>query len=289
MQHDDDHIGQGSGRGRARWAILALVVVAVVAAFVTYRWVSGSAKPVAIDDVVAPTGSTQPSRPTELRPAQGVYTYSGEGTDSLDKPPRSQAQGPEMPATVTHHDDGCWTFRIDYSTNHWQTWDYCTVDGDLTERGGTTYQRWDFGVYVNESTSTFTCDDAPTIRRDQRPGDEWTQSCSGTTTGTEGTTYSSGPYRFVGEETLDIGDRRVRAYHYNRSRTTSGNQSGSESSDVWFAVDNGMPLRNERDLAARMTTVIGDVSYTEVGMFELADMTPRRDETEATQPVEGEN
>lgn len=255
--------------------IVAVVVLLALAVFIAYRWIAGTARPVDIDDVTVPTGSTLPPRPAELRPPQGVYDYAGEGTDRLDKPPKSQAQGPGMPATVTHEDDGCWTFRIDYSTNHWQTWDYCTIDGGLEERGGTTYQRWDFGVYVNESTSTFTCEDAPTIRADQSPGDEWTQTCSGTTTGTEGTTHSSGPYRYIGEETLDIGGEPVRAYHYHRSRTTSGNQTGTESSDVWFDAGTGLPLRNERSLEAHTNTVIGDVSYTEQGFFELTDMVPR--------------
>lgn len=261
-------------RGRLWWRLVVVIVVAVVG-IVAYRWLSGTARPVAVEDVSTPTGSTLPSQDAVLRPPQGVYLYRGEGTDRLDVPPKSQSQGPDMPASVAHRPDGCWTFRIDYSTNHWQTWDYCPVEGGLVEAGGTTFQRWDFGVFVNESTSTFTCDDAPVIKADQEPGDTWQQSCSGVTTGNEGIATSAGPYEYIGEETMRIGDQQVRAHRYHRERATSGNQTGGEQSDVWFAIDTGLPLRNRRQLEARTSTVIGDVHYSEDGTFELTDLTPR--------------
>ena len=179
-----------------------------------------------------------------------------------------------MPATVTHEGGGCWTFRIDYSTNHWQSWRYCPHDGGLDEVGGQGYQRWDFGAFASETTSTFECD-SPTIEAHQEPGDEWAQRCTGTSTGVEGTTITEGPYRFVGTETLTIGGERVRALRYHRERTTSGNQEGSESSDVWFSAETGMPLRNVRKLEAVSGSVIGPVRYTEEGRFELTSLDPR--------------
>lgn len=262
---------------RVRWIVgglLALVVV--LAVVVSVRWVQGRAAPVDPDQVTTPTGSTLPAEQAVLRPPQGVYVYEGSGTDRIDKPPREQAQGPTMPAAVTHEADGCWTFRIDYSTNHWQSWRYCPRDGGLDEAGGQTFQRWDFGAFANETTSTFECD-APTIRADQQIDDEWTQSCSGSSTGVDGTTVSEGPYRFVGTETLDIGGERVSAHHYHRDRTTSGNQDGSESADVWFSAETGMPLRNSRRIDAVSDTVIGEVGYTEEAQFELTTLTPRDD------------
>lgn len=68
-----------------------------------------------------------------------------------------------MPATVSDEDGGCWRFRIDYSSNHWQSWRYCPrSDGGLDEAGGQTYQKWDFVVLSNEST--------PTLRQRCPPG-----------------------------------------------------------------------------------------------------------------------
>ena len=277
----DDPTGDAPPRAgqprRRRWLIILGIVLAVLVAgggVVAVRWVRGSARPASLSDTRRPTGTTLPSSRTVLRPPQGVYRYTGSGTDKLDRPPKEQAQGPDMPATVTHHPDGCWTFRIDYSTNHWQSWDYCPRNGGLDEQGGTTYQKWDFGVFVNESTSTFTCN-SPTIKADQKPGDTWQQSCTGTTTGSEGVARTAGPYRYVGPETLEIGGQRVRAYRYHRERTSSGSQSGGEQSDVWFSAETGMPLRNQRHLEARTSTIIGDVSYTEDAEFRLSSIRPQ--------------
>jgi hypothetical protein len=265
-------------RPRRRGRTVALVVLAalvLLVAVVAVRWVQGRARPVELSEVATPTGSTLPAEPAVLRPPQGVYLYEGSGTDRIDKPPAEQAQGPSMPATVTHRDDGCWTFRIDYSTNHWQSWDYCPSDGGLTEVGGTSFQRWDFGAFANETTTTVTCD-APVVVAGQEPDDEWNQRCTGTSTGVEGTTISEGPMRYLGIEALDIGGEEVRAHRYLRERTTSGNQTGSERTEAWFSVETGMPLRNERELAARSDTVIGEISYTEDGEFQLTSLQPER-------------
>jgi len=254
-----------------------VVVVAVLAvgALVAVRWIRGGARTVMVADVDAPSGPTVPANPTVLRPPQGVYLYRGSGTDKLDKPPKEQSQGPTMPGTVAQQSNGCWSFRIEYSTNHWQSWEYCPAKGGLDEAGGSSFQRWNFGVMTNETTSTFRCN-SPTIKADQHPGDVWKQRCTGTSTGVHGTTHSDGPYRFIGTETLTIGGQRVRAYHYRRNRTTSGNQTGTERSDIWFSAEAGMPLRNVRRLEATSSTVIGKVHYTEDGEFELTSLRPKR-------------
>lgn len=262
------------GRRRRRWVVAAVVLVlAVGGAAFAVLWSRGSADEVRLDEVRRPTGTSLPAEAAVLRPPQGVYLYRGSGTDRLSTPPKEQAQGPEMPASVTHRDDGCWTFRIDYSTNHWQTWDYCPTDGGLDEAGGTTFQRWDFVVFVQESESTFDCD-APTVRADQEPGDTWAQSCTGSSTGTEGTSSSEGPYRYEATETIEIGGQQVEAHRYHRERTMSGSQRGTETSEVWFSAETGMPLRNERQIEVRTDTVIGEVTYSEVGDFELTSLEP---------------
>jgi hypothetical protein len=265
------------GRGRLRWVLAAaggVLVAAVVVLVVLY--VRSGAREVTVDEVTAPTGSTLPTTPAVLRPEQGVYAYEGSGADRLDKPPKEQTQGPQIPGTVTHREDGCWTLRMDYSSNHWQTWVYCPrPDGGLDEKGGETYQRWDFGAFAFDSLSTFTCSDAVTIRGDQEPGDTWEQTCSGTSSSTDGEAVSSGPYTFVGAETLAVGGEEVPALRYRRERTMSGAQRGTERSEVWFAAETGMPLRNERSITASTDTVIGEVTYTEQAEFRLTSLTPR--------------
>lgn len=254
--------------------IAVAVALAVIVGMVV--WGGSSGREVTPEEAGERLGSVTsiPAERGVLRPEQGVYRYRGSGTDALSTPPKEQTEGPDMPATVTHRAGGCWTFRIDYHSNHWQSWDYCASDGLLDEQGGSTYQRWDFGVFANETTSTFACDSSVTIRLDAEPGDEWTQTCHSEPTDDPAASKSAGPYRFVGPETLTIGGEPVEALHYHRERTMSGGQRGDEQSDVWFATVDGLPLRNERRIEVRTDTIIGETTYTEVAEFELQSVDP---------------
>jgi len=271
----------GEARPRRRWVrrvvILGGVLVVLTGVLIgIVVWGGSGPRPVTLDEAGGRLGSatTLAPEPAVLRPPQGVYLYRGSGTDKLSTPAKEQTEGPDMPATVAHRADGCWTFRIDYHSNHWQAWDFCPRNGGLDEVGGVTYQKWDFGIFVSETKTTFTCESSVTIRADQRPGDEWTQTCTGQGGPAEDTGLSTGPYRFIGPEDLRIGGAEVRALHYLRKRTMSGGQRGTELSDVWFAAADGMPLRNERHLAVDTDTFVGAVTYNEDAFFELTSLSP---------------
>ncbi len=222
-----------------------------------------------VDQDVEPSGTTRP------RPEAGVYQYLGEGSEHLDTPPKTQTQGPEMPGTVTHLDAGCWRLRVDYSTLHWQSWDYCVDGTTLTEHAGAFFQRLDLVVAQVDTNSSSICDPpVDAIRSDRQAGDQTIQRCTGTSTGTSSEVISSGPYTFVGEERLDIGGTAVQALHYHRLRTLSGGQNGTEDVNVWFEPDTGLPLRNTREITVHSDSLIGEVTYTESGSFELTSLTP---------------
>ncbi|MCZ7526155.1 MAG: hypothetical protein M5U14_07115 [Acidimicrobiia bacterium] len=106
------------------------------------------------------------------------------------------------------------------------------------------------------------------------PGDEWEQSCSATTEGSEGVGVSAGPYRFVGEEVVDVDGEGVPAHRFRQERVMSGSQSGTQTADLWFAVGDGLPLRNERRIEVRSDTILGTVTYEEEGGFRLAELGP---------------
>ena len=220
--------------------------------------------------------STQAPNPLVLRPAAGVYTYRGTGTDRCSVPPKDQTQGPEMPGTVTQRSDGCWTFRMDYSSQHWQTWVYCPRAGGLVELGGATFERWDFVFTKYDSTSTFSCAPASVaIRAVMRAGDWWQQRCRGTSSGTKGAAITSGPYTFVGDDVVVVAGTRVPAYHFRQERTLSGSQTGTQTAQLWFAKSNGLPLRNVRDVTVHTDTIVGTSTYTERGSFELTSLVPQ--------------
>jgi len=257
-----------------------LAAIAVAAGVVAVLWRNSGAHEASTREAEERFGaqsSTLPAAPRVLRPPAGVYMYRGTGTEHLSLPPKSQDQGPRMPATITHRADGCWTFRIDYNSAHWQTWVYCPRDGGLVERGGETFERWDFVFTTYDSTSTFTCDPpSVAIRATMHAGDRWQQRCTGTSSGTKGTATTAGPYTFVGEERLTIGGTALAAYHFRQERTIGGSQTGTQTSELWFAVKDGLPLRNERDQTVHTDTPIGSSTYTEHGSFELTSLTPQR-------------
>jgi len=222
------------------------------------------------------SSSTQPAPAAVLRPAAGVYTYRGSGTEHLSLPPKSQSQGPQMPGTVTLSSGGCWNFRIDYSNQHWQIWIYCPRNGGLVELGGQTFERWNFVFTTYDSTTTSTCNPASVaIRSYMQPGEEWKQQCRNMSSGTKGESLSSGPYTFVGDDVIEVGGVRVPAYHFRQERTLTGSQTGSQITDQWFAQKNGLPLRNVRTDTVHTKTIVGSSTYTEDGTFQLTALRPQ--------------
>jgi hypothetical protein len=272
----------GAAPHRHRRLIVALVILGVVAiaigAFVV-MWRRSGAHEVSTEAArrrFEASSSTQAANPAVLRPKAGVYVYRGSGTEHLSLPPKSQSQGPRMPATVTHRRDGCWTFRIDYSSRHWQTWIYCPRSGGLVELGGETFERWDFVFTKYDSTSTFTCDPpSVTVRAVMHPGDRWKQTCRGTSSGTKGEAVTAGQYTFVGNDTVTVAGTAVAAFRFHQERTVSGSQSGTQTTDLWFAARDGLPLRNERTQTVHTNTVVGSSTYTEHGRFELTSLQPQ--------------
>jgi hypothetical protein len=268
-------------RRRRRVRIVGVVVgVALLAGVVTLvaLWNRDSSRPVSMEEArrrAGAAGSDQSGGEVAFRPAAGVYRYRGEGTEHLDKPPLTQTQGPDIPGTVTHLEGGCWRLRVDYSTNHWQSWDYCPAGSGLTENAGAFFQRLDLVVVDVDTSSSYTCDPpVDAIRVTQRAGDQWMQECRGTSTGSDGEVISSGPYTYVGPERLDIAGTEVAALHYHRVRNLTGGQTGTEDVHVWFDAATGLPLRNQRVITVRSGALFGGVTYEEDGAFQLESMTP---------------
>ena len=211
-------------RARIVGAIVGVALIAGVATFVVL-WNRGSSRPVSIEEArrrAGAPGTDQSAGAVPFRPAAGVY------------------QGPDIPGTVTHLEGRCWRLRVDYSTNHWQSWDYCPAGSGLTENAGAFFQRLDLVVAKVDISSTYTCDPpVDAIRATQRAGDQWMQECRGTSTGSDGEVISSGPYTYVDPERLDIGGTKVAALHYHRLRNLTGGQTGTEDVNVWFDAATG--------------------------------------------------
>lgn len=261
-----------------RVLIIGGVVVAALVAVGVVLTLRDSSRPVSLEEARERAGASTTADASEsdapVRPAPGVYRYEGDGSESLSVPPLSQSQGPTMPGTVEWVGDDCWSFRIDFSTNHWQQWNYCDDDGDVIETGGQSWQRWMIGTAAVTNLSDFACEDTAAMPADPEPDEQFGARCVGTNEQSEGETISEGPYRFVGEEQVTVGDTTVLAHRFSRERAMSGAQTGTERSEVWFARDTGLPVRNERTIEVVADTPLGSSTYREQGSFVLVSPTP---------------
>jgi hypothetical protein len=257
---------------------IASVVLLAAGGFLAWVWGGGGAQEESVDDALARFRSAQAhGRANPLQPAAGVYRYRGQGSESLSVLGAHQSWGRTVPVTVSPRADGCWTVRLDYSTHHRQDLDYCEQGARLLEMGGSTTQRFDFGAFAVDDTSTFVCDPPGiAVKVGAAPGDRWRQSCSGGSTAQHTTVTSAGPNTFLGVRTIRIAGRDVDAYVYRTDRTLTGDQSGREHNEMWFAVDNGLLLRYRRDSHVSSPSPVGSVDYTERGTVTATELTPRR-------------
>jgi hypothetical protein len=254
------------------------VLCAVVGGFLAFVWGGRGADGASVGDALDRFRAAQQQgdgRP--LEPEPGVYVYRGQGSEKLSVLGAAQEWGEQIPATVSSTGPHCWKLRIEYSTHHRQELDYCVRGTHLEEQGGRTEQRFDFGAFAVDDTSVFTCDPpGVAVKVEAEPGDRWRQSCSGGSTSQDTEVTSSGPNRFVGVRSVRVGDRRVDAFVYRQDRTLTGDQTGTEHNEIWFAVDTGLPLRYHRDTDVESPSPFGTVGYREVGTLTLTDLRPRR-------------
>jgi hypothetical protein len=265
--------------GRPRWIVLLIVTAVLAAAAIPFAiaWSHRGAKEASIESAVDKFRKSHgASTAGFLRPASGVYTFVGTGTEKISRPATTQHWGPRIPVTVTKDTNSCWTFRVDYSTHHWQAVHYCANGRVLQETGETTFQAFDFVAFEAEDTND-TVSKAPIdrIRVDAKPGARWTVASNGRSTSRGTKFHATGTETFVGIDRLRIRGEVVPAYHYNADRTLSGSQSGSERYDIWYSVLNGLPVKTDRHVKVTSPSPIGDVTYTENGTYTLTSLTPR--------------
>ena len=199
---------------RRRWPWVVLVVLLVLGGGCVVVWSTTSrAGPVTLREAESRLHSIGDA-PGARRPASGVYAYVGSGSERLSFPPLSQSEGPTIPGTVTMQgsDAGnCGSTTAPTtgrpSTSAWRS--------GAWETGGTTSQLFAIGPVNVSTTSMFTCMPGTMwLPAERIPGRSTTSTCTGTTTAVKGRTLSTGPYTYVGEETLTIGGEQVPAVHF---------------------------------------------------------------------------
>ncbi len=255
------------------------VFVLAGGAFVAFRWSQRGAHEASTADAIAQYRRDQGHNAGAgfLRPASGVYTYRAQGSERISVLGTTQQWGPTAPATVTRGTGECWALRIAYNTNHWEEQRYCPTRTGLLDLGQRIHQSFDFGVTNVGDTNVITCrPPGEAIRIAAQPGDSWRQSCTGRSGDQKTTVTSAGRNTFVGIEPVPVGGKAVPALHYRQRRTLSGDQTGTEDTELWFALDDGMVLRSTHDARVVSPSPVGDVTFVERGTITLLSRVPRR-------------
>jgi hypothetical protein len=214
--------------------------------------------------------------PGTLHPAQGVYRYTGSAHESVSLPPKSQSEGPGMPGTVSYQPDGCWVWRLDDSDSHWQSSTFCPRRGNLVEVGRAGWYRWNFVALVIADTATFTCTPEVALPALLMVGQQFPFTCRGTNSPIRTSPVTmAGTNRYMGEQTLRVGDSQVTALHFREVSVFSGGQTGTNVADTWFSTVNGLPVHGTWRTEVHSPTALGTSTLTGSGSFSLASSTPR--------------
>lgn len=267
---------------RKRWLIplVAFVVLLVVGGVFFLLLELRKPGPASVGDAEkeveqASAADSGDSGSSALRPAEGVYVYQGEGSESINVPPLSQDDGSEMPAEVIHHGSDCWTFKLEYNSAHWEEDLNCVENGQLVQKKSTTFQQWDIVTERLTNTTNFTCESAVLVDPSASEGESFDQDCVGTNSDVEGETHTDGPSTFVGNETVRIDGKDVEAYHFKQHQQISGSgQEGRQEFEMWYAVDTALPLKQTRKITLVTPSPIGKITYTEEGHWEVSSLTP---------------
>jgi hypothetical protein len=267
-------------RHRRRWVLAGLAAAVVVGAGVfALLWVRSGAHELPLSVAYQRFRPDAPGKKyanEALRPEQGVYQYSGSGTEHLSVPLKTQYEGPVIPGTVTYLRDGCWSFRLDYSDNHWQSATYCPRSSALllTARGG--WYRWNFVALSVSDTSTYSCTPAEVaVPAVLVVGERHSFSCRGSNHPLSIPPVTmSGWVEYLGSSSVVVQGHRLQALHLKEVATFSGGQTGTNVADTWFELATGLPLRGTWSTTVRTASPLGTSTLTASGRFSLSSFTP---------------
>lgn len=244
--------GAGSPRPRRRaWKVVAmvagtvlvLVAIAVLWFFLGRDRASELTDSQALTDFRAAAGETSGSEALG-RPRAGVYAATATGSESIGLPGFDEQVGPNAPVTVTHGDDGCYTFRTDLNSHHWRSWTFCPTQSarfalvrldSSTERRAPGLDIATITTYRCATPLDFSWDGAA-------PGDVRRGACEGTSDMDDSITEDAAQAEVVATGSRTVAGVRRDAVHVRTSDAFSGAQTGYERGDWWLDAETGLPL-----------------------------------------------
>jgi hypothetical protein len=264
---------------RRRRVVLLSVVVVLLAGIGVFAdlWSSSGAHEVPLSQAISRfhTSTTTGDKGPASRPAQGVYRYTGGGSEHISFPPKTQSEGPLIPGTVTWIAGGCWEIRYDYSNHHWQSATYCPGTSGLVLTGRAGWYLWDLVFTSVGATATYTCEPPEVaLPRAVRSGQRFTFACRGTNQGLPTPPVTMAGYdEVVGTGSTVIGGTRLATVHMREVATFSGGQTGSNLADTWLDAANGLPVSGTWSTTVHTASPIGASTLTAHGDFRLTSLT----------------
>jgi hypothetical protein len=264
---------------RRRWIVLGLVLAlaAIGVGVIVVLWTGSGARELPLSVAVNHFRPGSVAHDGAMRPAQGVYRYSGTGSEHLSVPPKSQSEGPVMPGTVTYVAHGCWMFRLDYNDRHWQQNKYCPHGAALLEPVQAAWYNWDFVVFSEQDTGTFKCGSTTdAVPAERRPGTRVAFHCVGHNDHlATGAVQLTGWVEYLGSGQVVIHGTPVNAIHVGQVSRLSGGQRGENNADTWYDTVTGLPLEGSWTSSVETPTPIGTSTLTASGTFKLTDLRPQ--------------
>ncbi|MCC7076917.1 MAG: hypothetical protein IT198_07305 [Acidimicrobiia bacterium] len=219
-----------------------------------------------------------------LRPPAGHYPITGSGTEKTKGAPGAPEAWRDMDYEVRHRGDGCFEIEVRFHPFHRSFDRYCpTSDGGLIVTMNVTYTEVELikGWETIKVNTTSTCDPPEImVRAGMQPGESWSDHCLSETDNKQqapGVTRQDNTMTFIGiEEVAGVSAYRIRQDQVlSPASADSPIKSGTGTADTWFSTENGLVLRVTRSSSVVTASIIGDVTYTEVGEFTLTAATPR--------------
>jgi hypothetical protein len=254
---------------RKRLLFIPLVLVLVAAGVVAYvAWPRG-ATPVTEDEALHDFRARDTSMSDQATgvPPPGVYTFAATGQEEVKLgvlPSQTRPYPGTVNVVIVDTGPRCFTTTVNLLDQHREDTTYCVTD-DGSLRIEHHEKRQEVGALRPQATMT--CDpDALVVPDVDSTALDCRLSLSGGPAAVNATLHGTSTSE---RTTVEVGGQPVDAVAVDVRYQISGDLSGSWDERVWFAVDDWLPLRIERELDLR-----GPASFTERSELTLRSLEP---------------
>lgn len=223
----------------------------------------------------APEDSTRapgiPGDGSVAAPEPGVYLAAASGREEVELgplPTETRRYPETVPVVVIDEGDGCFTVTLELLDQHSEETTYCVTDGALRLDGHRKHQQ----VGPIDATAEMTCD-PDLLARGAGPDQVTELGCNLEVSGGPAALSAevSGTSGLGDPTTVEIAGEGCEARPMELRYEVTGDLRGTWRERIWFATDDRLPLRVERDLELE-----GLATFTEHSVLELTGTVPSR-------------